>query len=63
MEGKDIAYELEQGERYGIGGDGNKAEMTGSTKESGMLPSLIEKHELRGEEHSTELAGHQVDNH
>lgn len=63
MEGKYTEYELEQGGRYEMDGDGNKAEMTGSTRDIGMLPSLMERHELRGEEHSTELAGHEVDNH
>ena len=63
MEGKDTEYELEQGGRYEIDGDGNKAEITGLTRKSDMLPSLIESHELGGEEHSTELAGHEVDNH
>lgn len=63
MEGKDIEYELEQGGRYEIDGDENNDEITGPSREIGTLPSSMESHELRGEEHSTELAGHEVENH
>lgn len=63
LEGNSSNHELEQGERYEIDGDANKAEMTGLARENGMLPSLMERHELRGEEFSTELAGHDVENH
>ena len=62
LEGKDTEYELEQEERHEMYGDDNKAEMTGSAREYAMLPSLMGRHELKGEE-PTELAGNEVDNH
>lgn len=63
LEGKHTNYELEQEERHEIYGDGSTAEMTGSPREYAILHSLMRRHELRGEEHSTELAGHEIDNH
>ena len=60
LEAQELKYELGSGERYEIEGDGGRAEMTGANRESGPLPSLIERHELRGEEHSRELEGHGI---
>ena len=62
LQAVDGSYELAPGERYEIEGDGGSAEMPGFRRESEMLPSLMERHELRGEEHSRELDGHQVGN-
>ena len=50
-----------QGKRYETAGDGFRAEMTRSNEESGVLPSLMQRHELRGEEHSRELDGHDIE--
>ena len=58
LEAQDQNYELGSRERYEIVGDEGRAEMTGAISESGPLPSLMERHELRGEEHSKELEGH-----
>ncbi len=57
LEGFDVKVELGDGDRYEIEGDGSRAEMIGLDRERGMLPSLIERHELRGEEHVRELDG------
>ena len=58
LEARDQHYELGSTERYEIEGDEGRAEMTGAISESGLLLSLAERHELRGEEHSQELEGH-----
>ena len=60
LEAQDRNYELESRERYEIEGDGGRVEMTGANMENGQLPSLMERHELRGEEHSKELEGHSI---
>ena len=60
LEARDLKYELGPGERYEIEGDGGRAEMTEANTENGPLPSLMERHELRGDEHSRELEGHDI---
>lgn len=57
LEAVDRACELEQGARYEIDGNGGQAELVGFSGDAGMLHSLTERHELRGEEHSAELHG------
>ena len=59
----DRRCELEQGERYEIDGNEGKAELVGTNKDVGMLHSLMERHELRGEEHSAELHGYAIEHH
>ncbi len=61
LEASDVKVELGDGDRHEVEGDGGRAEMIGMDRESGMLPSLIERHELRGEEHVMELDGHGVE--
>ena len=60
LEVQDQNDELGSRERYEIEGDERRAEMTGANIENGQLPSLMEMHELKGEEHSKELEGHDV---
>ena len=60
LEAQDLNYELGSRERYEIEGDEGRAEMTGANMENGQLPSLMERHELRGEEHSKELEGRDI---
>lgn len=47
LEAEDGSYELVQGERYEIEGDGGSAEMPGFRRESGILSSLMERAERR----------------
>ncbi len=63
LEANDRGDVLGQGERYEIEGDGGRTEMTEINVESRVLPSLLERHELRGEEHVKELDGHEIENH
>ena len=63
LEAEDGSYELVQRERYEIEGHRGRVEMPGFRRESGMLSSLTETHELSGEEHSRELDGHEIENH
>lgn len=63
LEAKDREYEVGQTERYEIDGVGCSAEMTRFNGEGGKLPSFMERVELRGEEHSAELAGNGIENH
>ena len=60
LEAQDQNYELGSRERYEIEGDEGRAEMMEANTENGPLPSLMERHELRGEEHSKELEGHDI---
>ena len=61
LEAKEIRFELEPRERYEIEGGIARAEMAGFNGENGAIPSLMERHELRGEEHARELDGQQAE--
>ncbi len=61
LEGVDVKVELGDGDRYEIEGDGGRAEMIGLDRERGILPSLMERHELEGEEQVRELDAHGVE--
>ena len=62
LENKDRRYELGQGKSYEIEGDGGRIEMPAFNREYGIL-SVMERHAMRGEEHTRDLDDHGIDVH
>ena len=60
MEAKERRHELVQEDRYEVEGDECRAELVALNSETRLLPSSMERHELRSEDHSKELDGHEI---
>ena len=63
LEARDRRYELASGAVYEIQGNCGRAEMTGLDGVDSIWPSLLERHEMKSDEHAQELHGSGIENH